>query len=165
MKIDDTKFPIRTESPFINFLQKIIIWSVYVLALLMVIVIMWSVADVVFLMVLKTQEPYLLITDMNEVLKVFGSFLVVLIAIEIFLNIILYLKDDMNHLKLVIATALMAIARKVIILDYTDINTWQLVGMGFLIAALGFAYWITSQAHPSKATSLLIPPNQEISLK
>ncbi len=44
--------------------------------------------------------------------------MVTLIAIEIFLNIVLYLRDDVLHVKLVLATALMAIARKVIVLDY-----------------------------------------------
>jgi uncharacterized membrane protein (DUF373 family) len=147
MKGDDANFPIDVQSPFINFLQKIILWSIKVLALFMVIVIVWSVADVVFLMILKAQEPYLLISDMDEVLTIFGAFLVVLIAIEIFLNIILYLKKDMNHLKLVIATALMAIGRKVIILDYDQVRDWHMIGMGALILSLGFAYWFISRSH------------------
>lgn len=165
MKNDDTNFPIDLKNPFINFLQKIILWSINVLALLMVIVILWSVADVVFLMFLKAQEPYLLITDMDEVLRVFGSFLVVLIAIEIFLNIILYLKKDMSHLKLVIATALMAIARKVIILDYDEIRNWHMVGMALLIVALGLAYWLINQVHQSKTPiEPVMTPGDKISL-
>lgn len=149
MRGDDTNFPIDVQSPLINFFQKIILWSVKILAFFMMLVILWSVADVVFLMIMKAQEPYLLITDMDEVLTIFGAFLVVLIAIEIFLNIILYLKKDMSHLKLVIATALMAIARKVIILDYDQIREWHMVGMGILILALGLAYWFISRSHHS----------------
>ena len=41
----------------------------------------------------------------------------VLIAIEIFINIMVYLREDVIHVKIVLATTLMAIARKVIILD------------------------------------------------
>jgi uncharacterized membrane protein (DUF373 family) len=160
MKGDDTNFPIDVKSPFINFLQSVILWSVKVLALFMVIVILWSVVDVVILMFLKAKNPYLLITDMDEVLTIFGAFLVVLIAIEIFLNIILYLKQDMGHLKLVIATALMAIARKVIILDYDQVRDTHMVGMGILILALGFAYWFISRSAP-----LAVPQAEAISVK
>lgn len=144
---DDTNFPIDVKSPFINFLQKVILWSVKVLAFLMVIVILWSVADVIYTLYLKSREPSILIYDFDEVLTIFGAFLVVLIAIEIFLNIILYLKKDMGHLKLVVATALMAIARKVIILDYDQVSDLHMVGMGALILALGFAYWFICKTH------------------
>jgi uncharacterized membrane protein (DUF373 family) len=165
MKSDDTNFPIEVKSSFINFLQRIILWSIKVLAFFMVIVILWSVADVVTLMFLKAQEPYLLITNMDEVLTIFGGFLVVLIAIEIFLNIILYLKKDMGHLKLVIATALMAIGRKVIILDYDQIKDWHMVGMGVLILALGFAYWCIVRANqpivPREPSSKELTPSME----
>ncbi|MGL1835036.1 phosphate-starvation-inducible PsiE family protein [Rhodocyclaceae bacterium SMB388] len=51
----------------------------------------------------------------------FAAFLAVLIAIEIFANITLYLRDEVIHVKLVIATALMAIARKVIVLDFSEL--------------------------------------------
>lgn len=49
MKGDETNFPIDLKSPFINFLQRVIIWSIKVLAFFMVIVILWSVSDVVIL--------------------------------------------------------------------------------------------------------------------
>lgn len=147
MKGDDTGFPIQVPSPSINFLQKVILWSIKILAFLMVIVILWSVGDVIFTLYLKTKDPYLFVTDFDELLAVFGGFLIVLIAIEIFLNIILYLKKEMGHLRLVMATALMAVSRKVIILDYDKISDWHMVGMGALILSLGLAYWFICQGN------------------
>lgn len=147
MTDDEANFPIDVKSPLIAFLQQVILWAVKVLAILMVIVILWSMGDVVFTLYLKAKDPYLFITDIDEILTLFGTFLVVLIAIEIFLNIILYLKKNMSHLRLVIATALMAIARKVIILDYDKISDWHLLGMGVLIFSLGVAYWFICHAH------------------
>jgi uncharacterized membrane protein (DUF373 family) len=143
----DSNFPIDVKSPLIDFLQKTILWAIKILAILMVAVILWSVGDVIFTLFIKSQEPYIFITDMDELLRIFGSFLIVLIGIEIFINIILYLKKDMNHLRLVIATALMAIGRKVIILDYDKVSDWHLIGMGTLIVALGLAYWFICHAH------------------
>jgi uncharacterized membrane protein (DUF373 family) len=78
----------------------------------------------------------------DEVLRVLGGFLIVLIAIELFLNIVLYLRKDVGHLKLVIATALVAVARKVIIMDYEHIDAGHLYPTAALIFALAFAYWL-----------------------
>lgn len=61
--------------------------------------------------------PFMMLT-INDILATFGAFMAVLIAIEIFINITIYLRDDVIHVKIVMATALMAIARKVIILDF-----------------------------------------------
>jgi len=68
-------------------------------------------------------EPPLTILRISNLSDMFGSFLSVLIAIEIFLNITLYLREDVIHVKLVVATALMAIARKVIV----RVNTYWIV--------------------------------------
>ena len=40
-----------------------------------------------------------------------GAFMAVLIAIEILINSTIYLRDDVIHVKIVMSTALMAIAR------------------------------------------------------
>ncbi len=39
-------------------------------------------------------------------------------TIEIFINITVYLREDVIHVRLVVATALMAVARKVIVFDF-----------------------------------------------
>lgn len=163
MKGDEANFPIDVKNPLINFLQRIILWSINVLAILMVVVILWSVGEVIFTLYLKAKDPYLFLTDIDEILAIFGTFLVVLIAIEIFLNIILYMKKNMSHLRLVLATALMAIARKVIILDYDKIPNWHLFGMGVLIIALGVSYWFVCHANQitQESPSLNLVPAED----
>lgn len=51
----------------------------------------------------------LIIQGASDILATFGAFMAVLIAIEIFINIIIYLREDVIHVKIVMATALMAI--------------------------------------------------------
>ena len=63
-----------------------------------------------------------------------GTFMAVLIAIEIFINITVYLRDDVIHVKIVLATALMAIARKVIILDLETVTAEQIVAIGVVVS-------------------------------
>ena len=66
----------------------------------------------------------------------------VLIAIEIFVNITIYLREDIIHVKIVLATALMAIARKVIILDLEKVDAPYLWGIASIVFALSIAYWL-----------------------
>ncbi|MBA3721840.1 MAG: phosphate-starvation-inducible PsiE family protein [Parachlamydiaceae bacterium] len=142
MRDDETSFPIEVQSPFINWLQTVILFSVKVLAVLMTLVVVWGVLDVGILIYHKIMEPPFLFINFEDILTTFGAFLAVLIAIEIFINIILYLRKNVVHIKLVVATALMAIARKVIVLDYEHTQPYQLFGIAAIIAALGISYWL-----------------------
>ena len=99
-------------------------------------------------------EPRFILT-MGEVLATFGAFMVVLIAIEIFQNIVLYLRDDVIHVKIVLATALMAIARKVIILDYDELDAMYIFATGIVLIATGITYFYV---HKLPEKNQLEPP-------
>jgi len=68
-----------------------------------------------------------------------------LIAIEIFINITLYLKTDVIPVRLVVATALMAISRKVIIFDFEKITPQYVLGTAAVVLALGITYWFITK--------------------
>lgn len=138
----DEAFLISIDSKLISFLQMIIIYSIKLLAIFMSLLIIWSTVDVGIVIVKHIFQPPYFLMQFEDILGLFGGFLVVLIAIEIFLNIVLYMRKDMSHIKLVVATALMAISRKVIILDYEKVSAAQLYGLAGIIVALGIAYWL-----------------------
>lgn len=128
----------------ISSLNNCIRYVVKVLAILMVVVIILCVADVVFVLYEKLTTPPLFLLDLKDIFVVFASFLAVLIGIEIFANITLYLRDDVVHIKLVVATALMAIARKVIVLDFTKLDPQYVYGIGLIVLALGVTYYLVT---------------------
>ena len=108
----------------------------------MVVVIISGVIDVAWTIYRRfASEPRFILT-MGDILASFGAFMVVLIAIEIFQNIILYLREDVIHVKLVLATALMAIARKVIILDYDELEPMYIFATGIVLLATGITYYV-----------------------
>ena len=76
----------------------------------------------------------------------------VLIAIEIFVNIVSYLRDDVIHVRIVLATALMAIARKVIILDYSTTSSEYVYATAAVVAAMALAYWLVVRQRPADVT-------------
>lgn len=89
-----------------------------------------------------------MLLQINDILQTFGAFGAVLIGIEIFINISMYLSSNIIPVRLVIATALMAIARKVIIFDFEKIIPAYTYGTATVILALGITYWlITKQAN------------------
>ena len=133
------------EDPFIDVLHRIIRVAVKVLAVLMVLVIVWGIGDVVYVLYQRLSTPPLFLLDINDIFLTFGAFMAVLIAIEIFINIRLYLGTDVLPVQLVVATALMAIARKVIVLDLDKIKYPENIAIAAVVLALGITYWLISK--------------------
>ena len=117
--------------------------SVRLLAVLMVLVILMGVVDVGWTLYQKLMTPPKYILTISDMLATFGAFMAVLIAIEIFINITIYLKNNVIHVQIVIATALMAIARKVIILDLETVEPAYLWGIALIVLTMSIAYGIT----------------------
>lgn len=131
--------------PLIRLLHLVIRVCIKVLAILMVLVIMWGVADVCYVLYTRLMTPPLMLLNVSDIFKIFGAFMVVLIAIEIFINIRLYLGSNTMPIKLVIGTALMAIARKVIVLDLANTTSIYVFAISAVVLALGVAYWLVGK--------------------
>lgn len=147
-----------SDDRLLSALQRIIRVAVRVLAVLMTILILLGVLDVGWMLFQKalTSSPRFVLS-ISDILATFGAFMAVLIAIEIFVNIIMYLREDVIHVKIVVATALMAIARKVIIFDFKDTSAdfvWATAGV---ILATSIAYWLLTRAEESTGAGVKAP--------
>ena len=151
--------------PLIRLLHQVIRFCIKLLAILMVVVIMMGVVDVCYVLYQRMVAPPFLLLSVSDMFKAFGAFMVVLIAIEIFINIRLYLGSNTLPIKLVIGTALMAIARKVIVLDLENITADYIYAIAAVVLALGIAYWLvgktsrllTEPADPGDDGKALVP--------
>lgn len=136
------------EDALLKVLMRVIRYAVKLLAVLMTLVILWGVADVVYVFYQRVvAEPFLMLT-VSDILTIFGSFMAVLIAVEIFLNITVYIKHEALPIKMVIATALMAISRKIIILDFKELDWPYIIAIAAAVLALGMTYWLISYKPP-----------------
>lgn len=133
------------EDPTIRLLHRVIRLAVKALAVLMVLVIVWGIGDVIYILYQRLVQPPFLLLQISDILATFGAFLAVLIAIEIFINITLYLKTDVLPVRLVVATALMAISRKVIIFDFDKLPPTYIYGSASVVFALGITYWLLTK--------------------
>lgn len=133
---------IDDSDPLVCFLHKIIRIVARAMAVIMVLVIIWGIGDILWVLYNKLLDPPFFLLKIDDILATFGAFMAVMIAIELFLNITLFLQDDVIHVKIVIATALMAIARKVIVFDYKVLEPHFIYATGAVILALGVTYWL-----------------------
>lgn len=91
-------------------------------------------------------EPVLLL-EIEELLEIFGLFLLVLIGIELLDSIKTYITENVIHVEVVLIVAIIAISRKVIILDIDKYPPLTFVGIAAIILALAIAYYLIKKIH------------------
>ncbi|NDJ20829.1 hypothetical protein GS682_04050 [Nostoc sp. B(2019)] len=132
---------VTKDENFMHVIEHIEVIVSKVLSILMVLVILVAIGDlVVFIIQELFTTPY---AKFNTTLfKIFGLFLNVLIALEILENITAYLRKHVFQVELVIVTSLIAIARKIIILDLEKVTGIDIIGLGIAILSLSISYLI-----------------------
>ena len=90
----------------------------------------------------------------DDLIKVLGDLLTVLIALEVLQNVTSYLRRHVVQIELVLVTALTAVARKVIVLPPgSDDKPQLLAGLGIASIALAGAYWLVKRVTIDPALS------------
>ncbi|MBU1191976.1 MAG: phosphate-starvation-inducible PsiE family protein [Gammaproteobacteria bacterium] len=113
------------------------------LILMMALVILLSVGELAWILYQDVMSPPVLILEIDELLELFGFFLLVLIGIELLETIKNYYTEGKIELTVIFTVALIALARKIIILEPDKYDPITLVGLGILILALVSGYWVT----------------------
>jgi uncharacterized membrane protein (DUF373 family) len=126
---------------FMHLIENIEVVVSKLLSLFMVIVIVAAILDLgIFLVQELFTTPH---GKFNTILfEIFGLFLNILIALEILENITGYLKKHVLQVELVIVTSLIAVARKIIILDLKKVAGVEIIGLGTAVLALSISYLI-----------------------
>ena len=86
--------------------------------------------------------PPVFLPLIKELLEIFGFFMLVLIGIELLATMKAYLDDNTIHVEIVLEVALIAIARKVIILDIEKYDGLTIIGTAVLIIAVAAAWFV-----------------------
>jgi len=93
--------------------------------------------------------PEVLLSE-ADLLRVLGLFLSVLIALELIETVEVYFHEHAIHVEIVVLVAVIALARKVIILDLKAYEPLVLFALGFLILVLGATYYLVRRAAPTE---------------
>ena len=125
-----------------------------VLALLfmMMLALLASTVELAIILVEQLLAPPRLLLDVKEMLTVFAFFLMVLIGLELVETIKIYLDKNVFHVEVVVLVAIIAVARKIIIIDYDSVSFEILLSIAALMIALSAGYFLLKRATtPSKS--------------
>ena len=121
-----------------------------VLMIMLMVVLIAAVVDLAWILVTSLTDisPWLL--ESHEMIQVLGGFLLVLIGVELLDTIKAYFRENSIHVEIVVLLAIIAIARKVILLDPSEMSGTdfgiELVGIGIIIVGLSAGYFLIKKA-------------------
>ena len=121
-----------------------------VLMVLLMLVLVGSLIDLLWLLygALILTTPALL--EQRELVTVLGAFLLVLIGVELLDTIKAYFRENTIHVEIVVLLAIIAVARKVILLDPTGVTGFEfgfeLMGIGVIVVGLAAGYYLIKKA-------------------
>jgi uncharacterized membrane protein (DUF373 family) len=116
------------------------------LGMMVVVVFLGTVELGVILVEQMLKPPTFILLDINEMLKIFGFFMMILIGLELIETIKVYLVEEMVHVEVILLVAIIAIARKVIVLDVKSAAPLTLIGTAAIILALSIGYYCLKRA-------------------
>ena len=125
---------------YIKKFERLLILS---LVFMMALVLLLSTIELGWVIIKDIMSPPYMILEIDELLELFGIFMLVLIGVELLETIVkTYLNESTDHARIVIAVAIIAIARKVIILDVKDLSGTALLGIAAIILSLTVGYYL-----------------------
>jgi uncharacterized membrane protein (DUF373 family) len=137
---------------FLRALESIEVWISKILSIGMVLVTFFTIFHLghVLLITIGSYWQTPNEQDFNRVLfQIFGLFLNVLIALEILENVAAYLKQHIIQVELVLVTSLIAVSRKIIILDLEKKDSNDLIALSIAVFALSLSYIMIRLVHRS----------------
>jgi uncharacterized membrane protein (DUF373 family) len=133
-------------------LSKIQRFTVMVLAGMLAIVVVLSVAHLGKMIGEEIWKQPRFLIPVQGLLDIFGYFLLVLIGVELLETLRAYMKKDVFHVRVVLEVALIAMARKTIIEEPAAVPGLTLFGVAALILALGVAFYFERQTQDRQAS-------------
>lgn len=128
------------------FLKKFERAIVTALIVMMELTILLATIELAWLIIKDIITPPVLLLEIHELLDIFGLFLLVLLGIELISTLKTYLTENEIHVEVVFAVALIAIGRKVIILDVKELSSLSLIGIASIIISLSVGYFLVKRA-------------------
>lgn len=120
---------------------------IQILMVMMAIVLALATLDLGWLIVKDLMEQPYFMLSIEQLLDIFGLFMLVLIGLELLETVMkTYQAPGKSHYEVVLSVAIIAISRKVIILDLNETDGLSLLGLAAIIVALTLGYFLIKRA-------------------
>ena len=122
---------------------------VIALMLLMLAIVALATIELALLLFQELTNPPqgLLFLEIGELIDLFSFFLLILIGVELLETIRMYLHEDTVHAEIVLLVALIALARKLVVLDVNAYEPLALFALAALVLALAGGYAVIKRYH------------------
>ncbi|MGB7386387.1 MAG: phosphate-starvation-inducible PsiE family protein [Pseudomonas neustonica] len=127
-------------------------WMSFVVLILMTVVVAIAIVELGMLLYLDIFDSTddVLFLEIDELFRIFGFFFIILIGFELIETVEMYFKDNVIHAEVVLLVAVIAVSRKVILLDLEKYDPLAIIGLGFIILALGGCYFLIKLSYRGK---------------
>ena len=127
-------------------------WMSFVVLILMTIVVAVAIVELGIILYLDLFDPTdnVLFLEIDELFRIFGFFFIILIGFELIETVEMYFKDNIIHAEVVLLVAVIAVSRKVILLDLEKYDPLAIIGLGVIIIALGGCYSLIKHSYRGK---------------
>ncbi|QEQ97258.1 phosphate-starvation-inducible PsiE family protein [Neptunomonas concharum] len=126
----------------------------FIVLILMTIIVAISIVELGILLYTDLFDPTddVLFLEIDELFRIFGFFFIILIGFELIETVEMYFKENVIHAEVVLLVAVIAVSRKVILLDLEKYDPLAIIGLGIIIIALGGCYFLIKLSYrPRKA--------------
>jgi uncharacterized membrane protein (DUF373 family) len=134
------------------------------LLLMMAAVVLLTTIELGWILVKDVLTPPVFLLEIGEILELLGLFLLVLIGIELMHSVKIFIKRREIHLEAMLVVALVAVARKVIVLEPKELAPEAVLGLAAMALALTIGYYLVKRAgredggHDSKPDAATAAP-------
>ena len=111
---------------------------------LMTLTVIFSTLDLAWVLITDLLTPPTMLLDATKLKGIFGLFLLVLIGLELVESMQSYLTDHAIHaeVEIILLIAMIAVARKIIIMDVDEMGFQTLLGIAAIIVGLAVGYFL-----------------------
>lgn len=122
-----------------NYFEKLVVAALTILVAVSVVLTLAQAAVALYHVVISGNH----LIDHNAFIHVFAAFMTVLIALEFNHTVMadITTKTPLVKVRAVLLVALLALSRKVVLVDFKEMDYTAMVGLAVLIIAVAGAYW------------------------
>ena len=116
------------------------------LLVMLALVLLLATIDLGWIILKDIMTPPVLLLEVEELLDLFGAFLLVMIGLELLDTVKIYITQKTIHVEVVLLVGIIAIARKVVILEPKGMDALTLIGIAAIIFSLTLGYYFVKLA-------------------
>ena len=128
-------------------------WMSFFVLILMALIVAIAIIELGIVLYMDLFDPKdgVLFLEIDELFRIFGFFFIILIGFELIETVEMYFKDNIIHAEVVLLVSVIAVSRKVILLDLDKYNPLAIIGLGAIIIAIGGCYFLIKLSHRGKS--------------